>query len=134
MKKFSEIELWKDVSPEEWKNWKWQLSHCINTLEELEKTITISDAEAYGIKEATKELKMRISPHIALMMANGNHEDTLRKQFIPSYNEVKTSNVYGLYDDVNDDDGYSPVKGLVHRYPTKVLIFPSNFCGCYCRY
>ena len=33
MKKFSEIELWKDVSPEEWKNWKWQLSHCINTLE-----------------------------------------------------------------------------------------------------
>lgn len=53
MKKFSEIELWKDVSPEEWKNWKWQLSHCINTLEELEKTITISDAEAYGIKEAT---------------------------------------------------------------------------------
>lgn len=54
MKKFSEIELWKDVSPEEWKNWKWQLSHCINTLEELEKTITISDAEAYGIKEATK--------------------------------------------------------------------------------
>lgn len=134
MKKFSEIELWKDVSPEEWKNWKWQLSHCINTLEELEKTITISDTEAYGIKEATKELKMRISPHIALMMANGNHEDTLRKQFIPSYNEVKTSNVYGLYDDVNDDDGYSPVKGLVHRYPTKVLIFPSNFCGCYCRY
>ena len=93
MKKFSEIELWKDVSPEEWKNWKWQLSHCINTLEELEKTITISDTEAYGIKEATKELKMRISPHIALMMANGNHEDTLRKQFIPSYNEVKTSNV-----------------------------------------
>lgn len=43
MKKFSEIELWKDVSPEEWKNWKWQLSHCINTLEELEKTITISE-------------------------------------------------------------------------------------------
>lgn len=53
MKKFSEIELWKDVSPEEWKNWKWQLSHCINTLEELEKTITISDAEAYGIKETS---------------------------------------------------------------------------------
>ena len=54
--------------------------------------------------------------------------------YLPCPYHKQALNHYGLYDDVNDDDGYSPVKGLVHRYPTKVLIFPSNFCGCYCRY
>lgn len=35
MKNISEIELWKDVTKEEWENWRWQISHCINTLEDL---------------------------------------------------------------------------------------------------
>jgi lysine 2,3-aminomutase len=39
-----------------------------------------------------------------------------------------------LFSDVNADDRYSPVNGLIHRYPSKVLIFPSNYCGAYCRY
>lgn len=135
MKKYYELELWKDVSIDKWENWKWQVSHCISTLEELEKVVSLSSEEAHGVREATKDLKMRISPHIALMMANGcDGYDTLRRQFIPSIDEVKSADLNVLYSDVNDDDGYSPVKGLVHRYPTKVLVFPSNFCGCYCRY
>lgn len=134
MKKFSEIALWKNVAESDWKNWKWQVSHCISTLDDLSKVVPLSPVECEGVEEATKKLKMRISPHIALMMANGNEGDTLRRQFIPSRNEVKTANNDKLYIDVNDDDGHSPVKGLVHRYPTKVLLFPSNFCGCYCRY
>jgi len=134
MKKFSEISLWEDVTESEWTNWRWQISHCINSLEDLSKVIPLSSQEYEGVEEATKALKMRISPHIALMMANGEKEDTLRYQFIPSLNEVKTADIDILYADVNDDDGYSPFKGLVHRYPTKVLVFPSNFCGCYCRY
>lgn len=134
MKSFKDFAIWKDVDNKQWENWKWQISHCINSLEELSQVVNLTDKEYEGVEEATKALKMRISPHIALMMANGNEGDTLRRQFIPSINEVKTSDIDILYSDVNDDDGYSPVKGLVHRYPTKVLIFPSNFCGCYCRY
>lgn len=135
MKKYYELELWKDVSIDEWTDWKWQVSHCICSLEELEKAVPLNEQEAHGVREATKDLKMRISPHIALMMANGSSShDTLRRQFIPSIDEVKTADLDVLYSDVNDDDGYSPTKGLVHRYPTKVLVFPSNFCGCYCRY
>jgi lysine 2,3-aminomutase len=134
MKKYSDISLWKNLSVSEWTDWKWQISHSINTLEQLEQVIDLTPEEKLGVAEATKALKMRISPHIALMIANGEEEDTLRRQFIPSINEMRTADLKGLFNDVNDDDGYSPVKGLVHRYPTKVLVFPSNFCGCYCRY
>lgn len=135
MKTFKDFELWKKVSSDEWTDWKWQMSHCISTVEELSNIISLSKDDYTAVEEATKQLKMRISPHIALMMANGDeNSDTLRKQFIPSINEVKTENIDILYPDVNGDESYSPIKGLVHRYPTKVLIFPSNFCGCYCRY
>ena len=134
MKKYSDITLWKNITESEWTDWKWQLSHCISTLNDLSQVVSLSAEEYKGVEEATKALKMRISPHIALMMANGEDGDTLRNQFVPSLNEVRTANVDILYSEVNDDDGYSPVKGLVHRYPTKVLVFPSNFCGCYCRY
>lgn len=132
--KFNEIPLWAKVTEEQWCDWKWQISHCISNINDLSHIIPLSEKEYEGVEEATKALKMRISPHIALMMANGDDNDTLRRQFIPSINEVKTADINILYNDVNDDDGYSPVKGLVHRYPTKVLLFPSNFCGCYCRY
>lgn len=135
MKRYNQIELWKDTPVGKWQDWKWQISHCICTVEDLEKVVTLNQEEFFGVREATKELKMRISPHIALMMANGYYDnDTLRRQFIPSVDEVKTAGLDTLYSDVNDDDGYSPTKGLVHRYRTKVLVFPSNFCGCYCRY
>lgn len=134
MKPYSAYGLWKDVTKEQWTDWKWQISHCISNIDELSSIVALSPEEYQGVEEATKALKMRISPHIALMMANGDEADTLRKQFVPSVNEVKTADIDILYSDVNDDDGYSPVKGLVHRYPTKVLVFPSNFCGCYCRY
>ena len=116
MKKYSDISLWKNLSVSEWTDWKWQISHSINTLEQLEQVIDLTPEEKLGVAEATKALKMRISPHIALMIANGEEEDTLRRQFIPSINEMRTADLKGLFNDVNDDDGYSPVKGLVHRY------------------
>ena len=134
MADFRDIPLWQDVSVEQWTDWKWQVSHCINTLEELEQVCPLTEGQRTGVEEATKSLKMRISPHIALMMSEGIESDTLRRQFVPSVEEVRSAGHDLLFPDVNDDDGYSPVKGLVHRYPTKVLIFPSNFCGCYCRY
>ena len=121
MKKYSDITLWKNITESEWTDWKWQLSHCISTLNDLSQVVSLSAEEYKGVEEATKALKMRISPHIALMMANGEDGDTLRNQFVPSLNEVRTANVDILYSEVNDDNGYSPVKGLVHRYPTKVL-------------
>lgn len=131
---YSSKPIWKNVTLEQWTDWKWQISHCISTLEDLEQVVPLTDGQKEGVKQATQYLKMRISPHIALMMSEGVSDDTLRRQFIPSTEEVRSETNSLLFPDVNDDDGYSPVKGLVHRYPTKVLVFPSNFCGCYCRY
>ena len=127
-------EFWKNVSQDQWENWTWQLENSVESLDDLTQVISLTDDERQGISQATQYLKMRISPHIANMMSYDDPSDTLRRQFIPSDKEVDSIDDSFLYIDVNADGRYSPMKGLVHRYPTKVLIFPSNFCGCYCRY
>jgi len=128
------IPIWKNVSDELWSDWNWQISNTIESLEQLENIIELHENEKKGIIESGELFRMRISPHIALIMKSGTHDDSLRKQFIPSIMEVDSIDDSTLFDDVNADDRYSPLKGLTHRYPTKVLVFPSNFCGCYCRY
>lgn len=133
MKAPSYSNYWKDVSFEEWTNWQWQLQHTITSIDELEKIINLSEDEKRGIKAATEHLKMQISPHVASMIIEAN-DSSLRKQFIPSGEEVLSIKSEFLFSDVNADNEYSPVPGLVHRYPSKVLIFPSNYCGTYCRY
>ena len=128
------IPLWANISNEQWHDWKWQLQNVVTTRVELEQIIQLTDVEKAGIDEATKHLLMRITPHIASLMSPVNPEDTFRRQFVPTRYELASAEDATLFDDVNADDAYSPVSGLIHRYPTKVLIFPSNFCGAYCRY
>jgi len=127
-------ELWGNVPKEQWEDWKWHLDNSIESLEELSQIISLTDEEKSGIEKATEYFKMRLSPHIVNMIAQTDANDTLRRQFIPSPRETDSISDSILFADVNADDKYSPVKGLIHRYPTKVLIFPSNYCGCYCRY
>jgi len=134
MRNYQEIEIWKNVQSADWNNWLWQERNTIRTVESLKKVIELSEWEVNGIKEACKYLKMRITPHIACLMDYNNPQDVIRKQFIPTINETLSEDDIDLFSDVNADDRYAPVNGLVHRYPTKVLIFPTNYCGAYCRY
>ena len=135
MLNFNKYALWKDVSLSDWTDWKWQYQNCITSVDELSEVINLSNDEIIGIEEATKYYRMKISPHICLLIAE--HPNTaisasLKRQFFPSSLEVIEDN--RLFSDVNSDSQFMPVKGLVHRYPTKVLIFPSNNCGTFCRY
>lgn len=135
MNNFNKYDLWRDVTLSEWTNWKWQFSHCIESVKDLQKIITLTESEIDGITKAASLYKMKISPHICLMIAENAKStvaSSLKRQFFPSLLELVKDN--RLYDDVNSDKTFMPVKGLVHRYPTKVLIFPSNNCGSFCRY
>lgn len=135
MEPYRKYELWNNVTEEQWKDWKWQLAHGITQLVDLAKVCNFTAKEYEAIKKVLCSYRMKISPHLALRMAenkNNSIGESLRKQFIPSSLELRQDR--RLFDDVNADTDYMPVKGLVHRYPTKVLIFPSNSCGSFCRY
>lgn len=58
--------------------------------------------------------------------------DPIGLQFIPSVDELDIQN--DEYDDPTGDDPHSPVRGIVHRYPDRVLFKVSSVCAVYCRY
>lgn len=58
--------------------------------------------------------------------------DPVARQYLPSVEELKTTP--REMDDPIGDDAHSPVKGVVHRYPDRVLLKPVHVCAVYCRF
>lgn len=70
-----------------------------------------------------------VTPHLAAEMAPG---DALTRQFIPEEGELARDP-----DDRSDpigDAAHSPVRGIVHRYPDRLLLTPLLVCPAYCRF
>jgi len=43
--------IWADVPDEQWDDWRWQLSHRLNSVEELSQVINLSDDEIDGLSK-----------------------------------------------------------------------------------
>ena len=67
-----------------------------------------------------------------LTKTSGHHDHPLARQFIPQADELLLS-PEELKDPIGDQD-HSPVLGIVHRYPDRVLFMPTPICAVYCRF
>lgn len=73
-----------------------------------------------------------ITPAVAALIDPANANDPIGRQFIPSPEELVASP--GEDPDPIGDDVHSPVEGIVHRYPDRVLLKPTHTCAVYCRF
>ncbi|MDQ8205053.1 KamA family radical SAM protein [Pelagicoccus sp. SDUM812003] len=124
--------LWDDVPEEKWNNWTWQLKNRITTLEQLEELIELTDEERAGAKHANTKLAMAITPYFFNLIDREDPNCPIRRQVIPRDGEMKVG-AEEMLDPVGED-GHSPVPGLVHRYPDRVLFLVTDRCAAYCRY
>lgn len=132
MNKSRREELFKDVTDEEWNDWKWQLKNRIENVDELKKYIKLTKEEEEGAKKCLEKLKMAITPYYLSLINPLDEFDPIRKQAIPTADELYVSE-----EDLTDplhEDGDSPVPGLTHRYPDRVLMLITNQCSMYCRH
>lgn len=123
-------ELFKDVSDEDWNNWRWQFKNRINNLEDLKQYIPLTKEE--DDPEILKELRMAITPYYLSLIDPHDPYDPIRKQAIPTIHELHISSsdlVDPLHEDVD-----SPVPGLTHRYPDRILFLLTENCSMYCRH
>ncbi|MDD3268112.1 MAG: lysine 2,3-aminomutase [Syntrophomonadaceae bacterium] len=132
IKRYNEIPLWQDVSKEQWQDWKWQFSNRITTLEELEQVIKLTDEERIGVKAILKKLRMAITPYYASLMDVDDFKCPVRRQAVPTIHESKISKCASS--DPLHEAADSPVPGLTHRYPDRVLMLITNQCAMYCRH
>lgn len=132
MRDYKQIKLWKDVSEEQWNDWKWQVSNRVTTLDDLRKVLPLKNEEELGVQECLKSLRMAITPYYASLINSDDIDDPVRKQAVPTIKEVQFCRA-----DMSDplhEDGDSPVKGLTHRYPDRVLFLVTDKCSMYCRH
>src|ERR1700691_74537 len=124
---------WHDVSDKDWNDWHWQLKHRITTAEQLQKFLpTLTPEEFAGAKLANHKLAMSITPYFFNLIDPADENCPIRLQVIPKVAETHTA-PWEMSDPVGEDS-HSPVPGLVHRYPDRVLFLVTDRFAAYCRY
>ncbi len=113
-------------------DWQWQIKNRITSFNEIRKLIPLTPAEKDGFKKSRGRLAMAITPYFFSLIDQGDPECPIRKQAIPRIDELTASP--GEMVDPCGEDSHSPVPGLVHRYPDRVLLIVTDSCAMYCRY
>jgi lysine 2,3-aminomutase len=123
--------LWADVPDEQWDDWRWQLAHRLNSLDELSQIINLTPEEIEGLT-AEEKFRVDITPYFASLIDPDDPHCPVRRQVIPLGRELQAFE--GMMEDSLAEDKHSPVPGLVHRYPDRVLMLLTTQCASYCRY
>ena len=129
---FRDIPIWKDVTDEEWNDYRWQLRNRITDVDTLKKVIPLTPDEEEGIHNCLKTLRMAITPYYASLIDPDNPKDPIRRQAVPTVKELNIDK-WDMLDPLHEDSD-SPVPGLTHRYPDRVLFLITDMCSMYCRH
>lgn len=124
--------LWSHVPAADWQDWIWQLKNRITTVEQLERYLTLTPEEKAGCLHANQKLALAITPYFFNLIDRDDPDCPIRRQVIPRGEEMTVS--VEEMDDSLGEDAHSPVPGLVHRYPDRVLFLVTDRCASYCRY
>ena len=127
--------IYPDASISNWKNWKWQIKHSIKDVESFEKLLNIKFDQKLKTKidETIKRFPISITPYYLSLIDTDDYEnDPVFRQSFPSPLELNIDK-FEANDPLSEDED-SPVPGITHRYPDRVLFHISNVCSMYCRH
>ncbi|MEN9359194.1 MAG: L-lysine 2,3-aminomutase [Verrucomicrobiota bacterium] len=91
-----------------------------------------ADADAAALGEVARQFSLALSPELAGRIGGSPCSDPVALQFVPDARELEID-PRELADPIGDEL-HSPQKGIVHRYPDRVLLKPTHSCAVYCRF
>ena len=118
-----------------WKDWKWQLKNSVKSIDAFERLmgIDIPEEDKVLMNKTIERFPMSVTPYYLSLIDTSNYKnDPVFKQSFANINELTI-----LKSDMADplsEDTDSPVEGITHRYPDRVLFHVSNICSMYCRH
>jgi lysine 2,3-aminomutase len=129
---------WADTPRSLFEDNAWQDRNAITRLPQLQAALAgIISPDALGDIEAglaKAGMSIRLNPYIVSLIDWSRAEtDPIRRQFLPMYSEQEDDHP-GLQIDSLEEQAHSPVPGIVHRYPDKVLFLVTSVCPVYCQY
>lgn len=123
--------LWRNVPKRQWDDWRWQSQNAIRSVRQLRDLLPFSpqDLEVMGQLEA--EYKLAIPPYYFSLINVDDDQDPIRLQSVSSPQEATST--FELEDPLEEEQD-SPVPGITHRYPDRVLMVTTHVCTMYCRF
>ena len=102
----------------------------LRTVQQLAERGWVGDEEREALNAVAAEFAIAIPSHIAAQLDSG--AEGLRAQFLPTRAELRFTDAERS--DPIGDHVHSPIEGIVHRYPDRVLLKPVHVCPVYCRF
>ncbi|MFA9390044.1 MAG: lysine 2,3-aminomutase [Prolixibacteraceae bacterium] len=118
-----------------WKDWKWQLKHSIKSIDKFQWVTGIEFSEEVkdSLKKTLDKFPLSITPYYLSLIDVANYQnDPVFKQAFADQRELIIDD--SEYSDPLSEEADSPVEGITHRYPDRVLFHVSNVCAMYCRH
>jgi lysine 2,3-aminomutase len=104
----------------------------LRRLSELEQAGLASTQKREALEQVAAQYAIAITPAIAELIDRADPHDPIARQFVPDPAELEARPEERA--DPIGDDAHSPVEGIVHRYPDRVLLKLTHVCAVYCRF
>ncbi len=125
-------EWYPTVGDSQWNDWRWQLGNRITRHEQLSQILSLSEDETAAMCASKKLFPFAVTPYYLSLIGREDSLQPLRRAMIPTNHEHTVGSEES--EDPLHEGRQSPVPGLVHRYPDRVLFLVTDYCACYCRY
>jgi lysine 2,3-aminomutase len=124
--------LFANIQDNDWNDWKWHFRNRITDVKELLKYLPLSENEQTQVKLVATKYPLSITPYYLSLIDSRDPNDPIRKQAVPSFQEVALGTVG--FEDPLEEKRDSVVPGLVHRYPDRILMVLTDLCPMLCRH
>jgi lysine 2,3-aminomutase len=117
----------------DWRDWRWQLRHAVQSADDLAKALPLTAGEADGARRAEGQgLPLRITPYYLSLVDRADPACPVRRQCVPDARESDV--VPGDLADPLGEVAHEVAPHLVQRYPDRVLLLATDRCAVYCRF
>ncbi|MGQ9795687.1 KamA family radical SAM protein [Desulfosoma sp.] len=120
------------ISAALWNDWHWQVQHRFRSANALNRIMRLTPEEQTALQNPSKRFPVAVTPYYAGLLNPEDGRHPLRRSVVPLPEEWIRSSEES--EDPLGEDRDSPLPGLVHRYPDRVLFLVTGFCSTYCRY
>jgi lysine 2,3-aminomutase len=107
-------------------------SRTLTTIADLAAHDLLGRRDPHALAAVAARYAVAIPPAMAELIDPADPEDPIARQFVPDARELVTAPEERA--DPIGDAAHSPVKGIVHRYPDRVLLKLTHLCPVYCRF
>jgi len=104
----------------------------LRRLSDLAQAGLIAPEQIAGLEQVAEQYAIAITPALVELIHPGDPLDPIGAQFLPTVAELKVESFESA--DPVGDAAYSPVEGIVHRYPDRALLKITHTCAVYCRF